>query len=220
MPASPQPTELTRVERWERRAEVPLVLLALAFLVAYAWPVLNPRLDPSLTEILRAVSWTVWSAFAIDFAIRIALAEQRSRYILRHWYDVLLIAVPFLRPLRILRVLSAARLVNRILTRHLVGRVSVYVGFTALTCIGLGALAVLDAEQGAPDANITTFSNALWWAVVTSATVGYGDFYPVTGTGRLIAVGLMLVGIALLGSITAGVAAWVTQSVEADRRRE
>lgn len=68
---------MTAVERWERRSEVPLLLLAVAFLVAYAWPVLDPRLDPDLRTTLSVVSWTVWVAFAVDFGARLVLAEER-----------------------------------------------------------------------------------------------------------------------------------------------
>jgi len=67
---------MTRVERWERRSEVPLLLLALAFLVAYSWPVLDPRVDADLRSLLTVVSWTVWAAFAVDFAVRLALADD------------------------------------------------------------------------------------------------------------------------------------------------
>ncbi|HEY1135202.1 MAG TPA: hypothetical protein VGE77_11570 [Nocardioides sp.] len=73
-----------RVEAWERRIEVPLLALALAFLVAWAWPVLDPRLDPDLRTLLRTVSWTVWAAFAVDLAIRLRLARDRRRYALQH----------------------------------------------------------------------------------------------------------------------------------------
>jgi voltage-gated potassium channel len=96
--------------------------------------------------------------------------------------------------------------------------VSAYVAGTALMALGLGALAVLDAEQDASGANITTFGDALWWSTTTVTTVGYGDLYPVTTTGRLVAVALMLVGIACIGAITAGVAAWLVAQVEADAR--
>ena len=85
------------------------LLLALAFLVAYAWPVLDPRLDPDLAEMLVVASWTVWVVFALDFAIRIGLAgDDRWRYARRHWYDVALIVLPMLRPLRLLRLLAFA----------------------------------------------------------------------------------------------------------------
>lgn len=97
------------VERWERRTEIPLMLLALAFLVAYAWPVLDPRINPDLRTFLSVVSWTVWAAFALDFAIRLFLAHDRKRYAAKHWYDVALVVLPMLRPLRLLRLLALMR---------------------------------------------------------------------------------------------------------------
>lgn len=199
---------MSRVERWERRTEVPLLLLALAFLVAYAWPILDPKIDRDLESLLIASSWAVWVAFFVDFLIRLVLAEHRARYALHHWYDVALVLVPMLRPLRLLRALALARILSRMVTFNRAGRVTFYVVGATVATIGLGALAVLDAERGRPDANITTFGDALWWACTTATTVGYGDRYPVSGEGRLIAVVLMLVGIALLGSITAAIASW------------
>lgn len=205
---------MTRVQRWERRAEVPLLLLAGAFLVAYAWPVLDPTLAPDVRTVLEAASWSVWVAFALDFAARLYLADERTHYARSHWYDVALIVLPVLRPLRLLRLLALARVLSRTAASSLLGRVSAYVAGTALMAVGLGAIAVLDAEQDADGANIHTFGDALWWATTTVTTVGYGDFFPVTTTGRLVAVALMLVGIASIGAITAGVAAWLVAQVE------
>lgn len=210
--------EVSRVDAWERRSEAPLLLLACAFLVAYAWPILDPRLDRDLEGFLSAVSWAVWVAFVIDFGIRIVLAEQRIRYVARHWYDVALIALPMLRPLRLLRALAFARILNRTAARGLAGRVTTYVIGTAIAACGLGALAVLDAERGASDANITTFGDALWWSATTVTTVGYGDRFPVTTEGRLVAVALMVVGIAVVGSVTAAVAAWLVANIERDAK--
>lgn len=203
---------MTRVERWERRTEVPLLLLALAFLVAYAWPILDPGLHPTLENGLRALSWAVWGAFVADFTMRVALAEESGRYVLRHWYDVALVVLPMLRPLRLLRALAVPRILGRTFAHNRAGRVTVYVIGATVATIGLGALAVLDAERDDRHANITTFGDALWWAISTVTTVGYGDFYPVTAGGRVIAVALMLVGIALLGSITAAIASWLVAS--------
>ncbi|MGH3463532.1 MAG: hypothetical protein ACRDP9_18885 [Kribbellaceae bacterium] len=83
-------------------------MLALAFLVAYAWQVLDPVLHPDLATTLNVASWTVWIAFAVD-VVRVILADDRWPYALRHWYDVALIALPILRPLRLLRLLALAR---------------------------------------------------------------------------------------------------------------
>lgn len=216
LPVVTDETRNDRVQAWERRSEVPLLLLAVAFLVAYAWPILDPRLEPDLATTLSIVSWTVWAAFAIDFGIRLVLAERRSTYARTHWYDIALIALPMLRPLRLLRALAFARILNRTFTRNLAGRVTTYVIGTALAACGLGALAVLDAERDSPDANITSIGDALWWATTTVTTVGYGDRFPVTTEGRLIAVALMVVGIAVVGSVTAAVAAWLVTHVERD----
>lgn len=207
---------MTRVEAWERRTEIPLILLALAFLIAYAWPILDTSLDGDLRGFLWVVSWTVWAAFALDFAVRLALTDGRARYALRHWYDVLLIALPMLRPLRLLRLLALTRLLGRSAARNLAGRVTTYVVGTTIACVGLGALAMVDAERGHPDANLTNIGDALWWACVTTTTVGYGDYYPVTLQGRFVAIGLMLVGIALVGSVTAAVASWFIEQVTAE----
>jgi len=205
---------MTRVERWERRAEVPLLLLAVAFLIAYAWPVFDEQLDHDVRTFLSVASWTIWVAFGVDFAARLFLAEERSRYALHHWYDVLLIGLPLLRPLRLLRILALARVLNRSVVGNLVGQVSAYVVGTAVMAVGLGAIAILDVEQDVPGANITSFGDAIWWSTTTTTTVGYGDFYPVTTQGRFIAVGLMVVGIAMVGAITASVAAWMVAQVQ------
>jgi voltage-gated potassium channel len=205
---------MTRVERWERNAEIPLLLLALAFLAAYALLVVDQGLAPSVRDALVAISWTVWVAFGIDFAVRLYLTEQRLLYARKHWYDVALIALPVLRPLRLLRLFALARILNRSAAGSLLGQVTTYATGVAVMSVGLGSLAILDAEQGARDANITTFGDALWWSATTVTTVGYGDRYPVTTQGRLIAVALMVVGIGLVGAVTASVAAWMVRQVE------
>ena len=190
----------------------------LAFLVAYAWPILDPRLDHDLATFLLVLTWTVWGAFTVDLVIRLALADQRLEYAARHWYDVVLVVVPMLRPLRLLRLLAFARILGRSATRNLAGRVTLYVIGSAIAAVGLGALAILDAERDAAGANITTFGDALWWAATTVMTVGYGDRYPVTTQGRFVAVTLMVVGIAVVGSVTAAVAAWFIGQVQRDKR--
>ncbi|WP_307821636.1 potassium channel family protein [Streptomyces coffeae] len=72
----------------------------------------------------------------------------------------------------------------------------------------LGSYAVVAAERGAPSANLTSYPKALWWSAETATTVGYGDFYPVTLWGRLVACVVMFVGITTYGMITAAIAAW------------
>ncbi|MDN5977904.1 potassium channel family protein [Acidipropionibacterium jensenii] len=208
-----------RVETWERKSEVPLTLLALAFLVAYAWPILDPRMDADIRTSLNLATWTIWAAFAVDLAIRLWLADRTASYALHHWYDVALVVLPMLRPLRLLRLIALVRILDRSATTSLVGRTAVYLAAAASASVGLGSLAILDAERGAHGANITTFGDALWWACETVTTVGYGDRYPVTGQGRAVAVVLMLVGIGLIGSVTATVAATILARVQTESHR-
>lgn len=207
------------LQRWECRVEIPLLMLAVAFLVAYALPVLDPRLNPTVLDRLNALSWAVWVAFAVDFVVRLTLAQERGRYAARHWYDVVLISLPMLRPLRLLRLLAFARILNRTAVGGLAGRVTTYVIGATVMSVALGAIAILDAEQDASGANIKTIGDALWWAVTTVTTVGYGDRYPVTTTGRFVAVALMMMGIALVGAVTAAVASWFVANVEAAHRQ-
>jgi voltage-gated potassium channel len=130
---------MTRVERWERNSEIPLLLLALAFLAAYAVLVIDQGLTPGARRTLVTVSWTVWVAFGVDFIVRIYLAEKRAAYARRHWYDVALIALPVLRPLRLLRLFALARILNRSAAGSLVGQVTTYAAGVAVMSVGLGS---------------------------------------------------------------------------------
>lgn len=123
-----------------------------------------------------------------------------------------------LRPLRLLRLLAFARILNRTAAGSLVGRVTTYVVGIVAVSVFLDAIAVLDVEREAASANIASFGDAIWWASATVTTVGYGDFYPVTLAGRLVAIGLMVVGIGTVGAVTASVAAWMVKQVDSGTR--
>lgn len=209
-----------RLARYERLSEVPMLLLAVAFLVAWSWPVLDPRVDRDVATLLEVVALAVWAAFAVDLLVRLALADRALRYAATHWYDVALVVLPFLRPLRLLRLVTLLRLLHRSNLASATGRAAVYATATTVLVVLVGAVAVLDVEQDAPGANLTTIGDALWWAAATVTTVGYGDLYPVTTAGRLVALPLMFTGIGLVGVVTGGLAAWlVTESRPARRGR-
>lgn len=199
--------------------EWPLTAAALLFLVAYAAPIIWPHEDRSLTTACEVVVWVTWVMFATEFAVRVVLAERRGRYLLKHWLDVLIIGLPLLRPLRLLRLITLLRVLNRRASTELRGRVAVYVAGGSVLLAFCGALAELDVEREG-GGNIATFSDALWWAATTMTTVGYGDRYPVTAEGRLVAVALMLSGIALLGVVTASLAAWLVEHVAAAEKEQ
>ncbi len=195
-----------RAARYEQRSTVPMTVLAVLFLVLYAASVLWRDRPPAADDLLEAGSVAIWAIFAVDLAVRVALAERRGRFLLTHPVDVLTVVLPMLRPLRILRVFTAGQV---LFSRGAgLARSGQAVVVAAGLLVLIGALAVLDAEHGAADASITGFGQALWWAVTTVTTVGYGDLYPVTPLGRVVAASLMVVGISLVGLVTATVASW------------
>jgi voltage-gated potassium channel len=201
------------MNRWERLTELPLAIAAAVFLGAYAWPILDPGLGRSWSQACEVTVWAIWLAFAVDYAVRLAQAADRRRWFIRHLLDLVVIALPLLRPLRLLRLVTMLRFLNRSASSSLRGRVVVYVGAGSALLAFVAALAMLDAERDSPGASITSFGDALWWACTTMATVGYGDQVPVTTTGRFVAVGLMVAGIALLGTVTATLASWLVEAV-------
>jgi len=99
---------------WEKLTEWLLAAAAAAvlLLVAYAPPIIWPGEASSLTAACRAVVWTIWAVFPADFGMRLVLAE-RDRHVLRHWLDVLIIALPLLRPPRLLRLVTLLKVLNR-----------------------------------------------------------------------------------------------------------
>ncbi len=209
-----------RVDTWERRTAAPLTALAVVFLAAYALPILVTDLPRDVTGSLSVLGLAIWLAFGFDYAVRLWLADRRLVYARKHALDLVVIALPLLRPLRAVRLVAVLGAVSRRSRAGFRGQVVAYVTATVALVTFVAALAVLDAERRNPEANIVSFGDSLWWALTTMTTVGYGDRYPTTGEGRLVAVGLMLVGIGLLGVVTATLASWFVEKLGAVEKAE
>ena len=119
-----------------------------------------------------------------------------------------------------MRLLVLVRLIGRFTGRALRGRIGLYVVCSTVIVVLVGALAVLDAERRLPEGAITTYGDALWWAIVTITTVGYGDLAPATTEGRIVAALMMLFGIALLGVITGLLATFLVDKVSLEKEAE
>lgn len=210
----------TRVQAFERRTQKPLTYLALFFLVVYALPIIDTHLPHWLATSCTVISWGIWAAFALDYLTRLGLTPARGVFVRTHIPELLTVALPMLRPLRVLRVLSLANLMSRRRDSTLLLSVAQVIAGAVTLLVTIGALAMLDAERGAKGANITTVGDAFWWAIVTITTVGYGDYYPVTFVGRVIATIMMLLGIALLGVVTAGISGWLLTQLAQDQKSE
>jgi voltage-gated potassium channel len=197
-----------RLADYEQRTGGLVTALAVAFIAVYAVPILWPDGPPALLSTFHLANLAIWAVFVGDLCFRVVLAPRRWRYLATHPLDVATVAMPMLRPLRVLRVFVVGQALFSRGAGLTVLRTVQYVVVTAATLLFISSLAMLDAERGADGATIRGFGDALWWSATTITTVGYGDTYPVTSTGRLVAIALMFVGISLLGVITATIAAW------------
>jgi voltage-gated potassium channel len=204
-----------RLETWKKYTEWPLTGLAIIFLILYSIQVIS-NLPESKTAVINMSIQIIWVAFILDYIVQLTLASNRKMWFWKNSYQLAIIALPMLRPLRLLRLLSLLKLLQQIAFKALQGKLLVYVISTAFFLVYMGALGVLDAEQNAPHSNIKNFGDAIWWATTTITTVGYGDYYPVTLTGRLVAVGLMVSGVAVVGVVTASLASWLVSQINAN----
>ena len=215
-------------DRFSAAVDLPLTILAVAWLPVLVVP-LVARVHGSVADSLDTVDYLVWAAFVTEYLVKLYLTPARAQFFRRHLLDLLIIAVPVLRPLRALRLLrllrtftltragliltSGLKRARELLTHHGLH----FVLLSVLAIVGVCSAVEVAFEQHAPGANIHNFGDALWWAVVTVTTVGYGDKYPVSAGGRGVAVVLMLTGIGLVGVLSATVASYfVGQRAEAD----
>lgn len=200
-------------DRFSAAAEAPMTVLALLWLPVVVVPAIM-HVSTATADALDTADYLVWAAFAVEYLVKLYLAPSRWRFVRGHIIDLLVIAIPVFRPLRVLRLLRFAR--TGLTLAELLGRARGllthrglhFVLLSVLTIILVGAALEFGFEEHAHDANIHSYADALWWAIVTVTTVGYGDQYPVTAAGRGVAVVLMLTGIGLVGVLSAAIASY------------
>ena len=188
--------------RWVERTQGPLDLLAVIFLIDVILIWGFPDGPPAFVSALNVIAWIVWGCFAVDYVARLRLSVGKARFVRTHKLDLLMVLLPMLRLLRIFLVLR--RSLASVSTERIAGSIVSLV----VAAVFVSAFFMWRVEYNAPGATITTFRYALWWAIVTTTTVGYGDYTPVTLEGRVIATAVMVVGVGLIGTVSATVAAW------------
>jgi voltage-gated potassium channel len=216
------------LNRFERQTALPMLVLALAIVPLLVIPAVY-SLSPGTETTFEALSWFIWAAFTVEYLIRLYLAPAKGRFIANNKIDLLVIIIPFLRPLRVLRsaralrVLRAARGAAFLLramdaTRDVITRHKLHYALSVtIVSVVAGALMVESFERGAADSNIESVPDAIWWAITTVTTVGYGDRFPVTAGGRAIAVVLMVLGIAVFGLLAGSLASYFFERQEQEK---
>jgi voltage-gated potassium channel len=172
---------------------------------------------------------------AFDFAIRIKRSKKGYKYFLTHLYEI-----PAFIPLYALTLLEAnavygaglksLRLIQIFRFMHVLSRTLIimdeirnrllYIVLLSMITVTAGAYTMYVVEHNAPGSKITNLGDAVWWAVVTVTTVGYGDVYPVTFEGRVIATAIMIIGIAILGILISTLGAQFIESKIKNQRRK
>lgn len=214
-----------RLLEFERQTAIPLLILSILIVPLLIIPIIFD-LSPTSETIILVLDWVIWSIFLIEYVVRLLLAPKRSTFVKTNKLDLVVILLPFLRPLRVirsaraLRVLRAARAVTflgrglsaagEILTRH---KLHYAVAITGILVVG-GAFLVEAFEEGAAGSNIEGIGDALWWAAATVTTVGFGDAFPTTTGGRAVGIVLMMVGISLFGFLAGSLVSYFFDSRE------
>lgn len=208
-------TGVDRGSRWEQRTATLLVVLGGVFIVAYSIVVLWPDAPIAVQSPLVALLGVVWVVFIADVVVRIVLTPRGERweFMWRHPVDVLSAVLPLFRALRVVLLLGQVPYLQRRSGTAVRTRIVVFALSYAFMFVYFIALATLAAERDAPGATITTFGSAMWWAIVTIATVGYGDTYPITVPGRIYAVMLMAGGVAIVGTASATIISLINERI-------
>lgn len=188
------------------------------------------EIDPETSILLNYIDNTICIFFFLDFCICLYKAENRLRYLRWGWIDLIssIPAIDFLRIgrlfklIRLLRIVKSFRTIKKFVDQLFVNRVEGTVASVisiAILVIIFSSIAILQFER-VPEGNIKTAEDAVWWTYTTITTVGYGDKYPVTTEGRIVAVFLMTVGVGIFGTFTAYVASYFVASKENDKKGE
>lgn len=194
-----------------------LVLTVYSLLIMVALVI--PGMSAATDQLLGIYDNGICLVFLADFTMRLVRAPSKRGYFFgeRGWLD-LLGSIPsfgFFRFTALFRLARLSRLarITRLfrgqrkneIVRDIVENRGQYAGFVtflmAFLVLSISAVVVLQAESSDPNANITTGGDALWWSMVTLTTVGYGDYYPVTATGRITAAVVMIVGVGIIASL-------------------
>lgn len=189
-------------------------------------------LSPEMSKLLGYLDVVVCFFFFLDFCIRFRAAPNKLRFMRWGWID-LLASIPaglfmagrlvrVVQVIRLLRALKSMQMIWRLMFRNRAEGVFASVGTMTLLLVAFGSMIMLLVESPNPESPIDSAEEALWWAIVTITTVGYGDYYPITTLGRIVAVLLMIGGVGLFGSFAAYISSLFIddQSEEDERQHE
>ena len=223
----------SKLVTWRKWTDTPLLIIAIGSLPLLLLEIISHRLTSGDKTFLLVVNVTVFLAYAVDYVVEFLFTPEKGRYVRSEWSSLLIVIAQlfailpamsflgFLRGARALRVISSlTRIIGISMASRSQGREILkkratsfafgLAGFTLIT----SAVGFTLAEDVGKDGRVQSFFDALWWSGATITTVGYGDIYPITAAGRVIAIFTMLVGISTLAVVTARIAQFLIKNDE------
>lgn len=194
---------------WEERSSRPMFVASVLYLLAFAAPIMSTRIQEPYDGYLNILQLILWGLFAADYCIRLYLAPRRLYFITHNLMNLAIVLLPAWRIVSFLAMIYMTA--NRQYKRLSELAMKLF-GYTAIFII-MFALAIYSVESSEPGSMIRDLPTAYWWTFTTLATVGYGDVYPITGIGRVIAVVVMLYGVGLVAVATGALASWIIEKI-------
>ena len=201
---------------WEERSSRPMFVASVLYLLAFAAPIMSTRIQEPYDGYLNIIQMILWGLFAADYCIRLYLAPRRLYFITHNLMNLAIVLLPAWRIVSFLAMIYMTA--NRQYKRLSELAVKLF-GYTAIFII-MFALAIYSVESSEPGTMIRDLPTAYWWTFTTLATVGYGDVYPVTGIGRVIAVVVMLYGVGMVAVATGALASWIIEKIGGREEQE
>ncbi|WP_314423503.1 ion channel [Rothia mucilaginosa] len=201
---------------WEERSSTPMFVASVLYLLAFAAPIMSTRIQEPYDGYLNIIQMILWGLFAADYCIRLYLAPRRLYFITHNLMNLAIVLLPAWRIVSFLAMIHLTT--NRQYKRLSELAVKLF-GYTAIFII-MFALAIYSVESSEPGAMIRDLPTAYWWTFTTLATVGYGDVYPITGIGRVIAVVVMLYGVGMVAVATGALASWIIEKIGGREEQE
>ena len=194
---------------WEDRTSTPMFVASVLYLLAFAAPIMSTRIQEPYDAYLNIIQMILWGLFAADYCVRLYLAPRRLYFITHNLMNLAIVLLPAWRIVSFLAMIHLTA--NRQYKRLSELGMKLF-GYTAIFII-MFALSIYSVESSEPGAMIRDLPTAYWWTFTTLATVGYGDVYPITGIGRVIAVVVMLYGVGLVAVATGALASWIIEKI-------